>query len=62
MAIPRPIPLYPTYKDLKAVKIEEFPDLASLLADADEWKSKAWRWGHEFLCWQFNNIDRNIAR
>ncbi|RNL67487.1 tyrosine-type recombinase/integrase [Zhongshania marina] len=49
MAIPKPVPLYPTYKDLKDVRLEEFPDLAAVLADTDQWKSKAWLWGQEFL-------------
>ncbi|CAA0089047.1 Uncharacterised protein [Zhongshania aliphaticivorans] len=49
MATPKPVPLYPTYKDLKDVRLEEFPDLKSLLTNSDQWKLKAWRWGQEFL-------------
>ncbi len=49
MAIPKPVPLYPTYKELKDVQLNEFPDVAALLADADSWKAKAWHWGQEFL-------------
>lgn len=49
MAIPNPIPLYPNYKDLKDVQLNEFPDLAALLSDTDAWKPKAWLWGQEFL-------------
>ncbi|MFA7554224.1 MAG: site-specific integrase [Spongiibacteraceae bacterium] len=49
MATPKPIPLYPTYKALKDVQLDEFPDLATLLVDTNQWKYKAWFWGQEFL-------------
>ncbi len=49
MAIPKPIPLYPTYIELKDVKLDEFPDIAVLLSESDKWKSIAWHWGQEFL-------------
>lgn len=55
MAIPKPLALYPTYKELKDVRLEEFPDIAALLADADPWKAKAWLWGQEFLSYVGRN-------
>lgn len=49
MAIPKPVPLFPTYQELKDIRLGDFPDLSALLTDTDEWKSKAWVWGQEFL-------------
>ena len=55
MAIPKPLALYPTYKELKDVQLDEFPDLVALLTNADPWKVKAWLWGQEFLAYVGRN-------
>ncbi len=49
MAMPIPIPLYPIYKELKSVNLDDFPELAQFLANTDAWKSIVWTWGQEFL-------------
>ena len=49
MAIPKPIPLFPIYAELKHVNLDEFPELSQFLLDAEPWKSQAWNWGQDFL-------------
>lgn len=55
MAIPKPLPLYPTYSELKHVKLEEFPELSSFLNESGKWKSVAWTWGQDFLSYVGRN-------
>ncbi|WP_103654380.1 tyrosine-type recombinase/integrase [Agarilytica rhodophyticola] len=49
MAIPKPVPLYPTYADLKDVNFDEYPQLQQFLNSSDKWWLKHWNWGQEFL-------------
>ncbi len=60
MSIPKPIALYPTYKELKDVDLEEFPDLGIFLSSVPRPGSRyqQWRWGQEFLSY----IGRNKSQ
>lgn len=49
MAVPKPIPLFPTYTEIKYVRLEEIPELSGYLTTAEPWKAAAWNWGLEFL-------------
>ena len=49
MATPKPLPLYPSYAELKQVRLEEFPQLSTFLIESDKWKSRTWNWGLDFL-------------
>ncbi|WGL17092.1 site-specific integrase [Microbulbifer bruguierae] len=57
MAIPKPVPLYPTYTELKAFKplspdqtfFNSFPDLKKFLQSGESWWMPHWLWGQEFL-------------
>ena len=49
MALPKPIPLYPMYKDLKQVRMEEYPELSKFLSDSELWIKQTWSWGQDFL-------------
>lgn len=54
-APPKPVALYPTYKDLKQFDFRDYPDLQSFLDSGEPWWSVHWHWGQEFL----NYIGRN---
>ncbi len=49
MAVPKPIPLYPTYAELKEFSFKDYPDLDSFLKTGDSWWPAHWQWGREFL-------------
>ena len=49
MATPKPLPLYPSYAELKQVRLEEFSGLSTFLSESDKWKSRTWNWGLDFL-------------
>jgi integrase len=51
MKLPKPIPLYPTYNELKNINIELYPELERFLsADEDQpWRLQHWMWGLDFL-------------
>lgn len=55
MALSVPFPLYPTYAELKHVRLAEFPDLACFLENAEKWQAVAWTWGQEFLSYVGRN-------
>jgi hypothetical protein len=55
MAIPKPVPLYPTYKELKSLSLGDYPELGQFLESGETWWTKHWGWGQEFL----NYIGRN---
>lgn len=52
---PKPVALYPTYKELKQFDFRDYPDLKAFLDSGDPWWSVHWHWGQEFL----NFIGRN---
>ncbi|WP_116364111.1 tyrosine-type recombinase/integrase [Parahaliea mediterranea] len=49
MAIPKPVPLYPTHDSLKHLDFRDYPDLRTFLAAGDSWWMNHWLWGQEFL-------------
>ena len=49
MAIPKPVPLYPTYTGLKELNFDEYAELKDFLESAESWRMNHWRWGREFL-------------
>lgn len=55
MTISKPIPLYPTYVELKDVRLDDFPDLSRYFNIEDNWKLTNWVWGREFLSFTGRN-------
>ncbi|MFC4876957.1 hypothetical protein [Microbulbifer halophilus] len=55
MATPRPIPLYPTYTELKDFSFHDYPDLWDLLESGESWWMSHWLWGREFLSYTGRN-------
>jgi site-specific recombinase XerD len=57
MKLPNPVPLYPTYDELKDIKLSNYPAVDTFLnaADAESWRMQHWLWGVDFL----NYIGRN---
>lgn len=51
MKLPRPLPLYPTYNELKDIELKDYPELDAFLnnAEAPKWRIKHWQWGLAFL-------------
>ncbi|WP_346840162.1 tyrosine-type recombinase/integrase [Microbulbifer sp. SAOS-129_SWC] len=49
MAIPRPVPLYPTYRELKDLRFGDYPEIKALLESGESWWLSHWHWGQEFL-------------
>ena len=49
MSEPRPTPLYPTYAELKDLRIEEYPELKVMLDSGFDWYEQHWHWGADFL-------------
>lgn len=54
MAIPSPIPLYPSYKELLLFQKSDralaiYPELYSFIDAADDWQKVSWKWGLNFL-------------
>ncbi|MFT7388472.1 MAG: integrase [Candidatus Endobugula sp.] len=51
MKLPEPIPLYPTYAELKEMQLTSYPKLNAFLNDAEEesWRMQHWLWGVDFL-------------
>lgn len=49
MSEPSPLPLYPTYSELKSMRLEDYPTVEAFLADGPEWHRQHWLWGADFL-------------
>lgn len=49
MAIPKPLPLFPVYGELKEIDLSAYPDVSGFFSDADPWKLQTWHWGLDFL-------------
>ncbi|MGD9170985.1 MAG: tyrosine-type recombinase/integrase [Candidatus Thiodiazotropha sp.] len=49
MAIPKPVPLYPTYNELKGFRFDEYQELRQFLESGEPWWLNHWNWGQEFL-------------
>lgn len=44
-----PRPLYPTYFDLKDMRLLDYPELEAYLTAGPEWRKQHWLWGADFL-------------
>lgn len=55
MAIPKPVPLYPTYESLKDFDFREYEELKSFLDSNDSWCTQHWLWAREFLSYTGRN-------
>lgn len=55
MAIPKPVPLYPTYTGLKALDFNDYPELKAFLESGESWWMSHWLWGREFLSYTGRN-------
>ncbi|NVJ65915.1 MAG: tyrosine-type recombinase/integrase [Gammaproteobacteria bacterium] len=49
MAIPKPTPLYPTFLELKELRLTDYPELHSFLDDLSPWCLQHWDWAKSFL-------------
>jgi site-specific recombinase XerD len=49
MKLTKPLPLYPTYNELKHINLKEYPELSAFLKDSPDWYLQHWQWGLEFL-------------
>ncbi len=55
MNIPKPVPLYPTYIELKKVDFNDFRELKLFLDEGPEWRFHTWSWGQDFLSYTGRN-------
>jgi len=44
-----PVPLYPTYKELLALELNDYPKLNDFITTSSTWSSTHWQWGKSFL-------------
>jgi integrase len=51
MKLDNPVPLYPTYDELKTIRLDDYPKLKDFLkdTDAESWRMQHWLWGVDFL-------------
>lgn len=63
MRAPQPHPLYPTYAELKELKLEYYPDLKLFLDSGQSWRRQHWQWGLDFLSYiGRNKSEHTFAR
>ena len=49
MAIAKPVPLYPTYVELRDFTASEYPGISVHLLSGPDWWQQHWQWGFDFL-------------
>ncbi len=49
MAIPKPIPLFPTYDKLKAFDWRDYPQLNEFFEHNPQWFREHWQWARDYL-------------
>jgi site-specific recombinase XerD len=49
MAIPKPVPLYPVYNELKHISLNDYPQLQQQLEDLNDWQRLHYAWGKQYL-------------
>lgn len=49
MALPKPLPLFPTYAELTDIQLNEYPQLSLFLKESPEWQFKHWSWAKTYL-------------
>lgn len=52
---PKPIALYPAYKQLIAIDLREYPSIKEFLAAGPSWRKTHWAWGQAFLSYVGRN-------
>lgn len=57
MKPPKPVPLYPTYSEIKDMHLSDYPELKQFLSDDDGNTNRMqhWKWGLEFLMYVGRN-------
>ena len=55
MAIPRPIPLFPPYVELKDFDWAEYPQLNEFFAEQPDWSREHWAWAKDYLLYLGRN-------
>ncbi|WP_051208310.1 hypothetical protein [Saccharospirillum impatiens] len=55
MAIPKPIPLFPSYEELKEFSWQSYPYLKVHLDQLPDWCAVQWRWAADFLLYVGRN-------
>lgn len=55
MSKSNPVPLFPTYNELKNINLDDYPQLNALLAQDGNWFKKHWLWAQEFLVYVGRN-------
>lgn len=45
----KPIPLFPTLDELRAMRLDEYPDLKQFLESGPSWRMQHWLWALDFL-------------
>ena len=63
MSLERPVPLYPTYAELKDFNFESYLQLKEFLNSGESWWLNHWHWGQEFLSYiGRNKSDHTFSR
>lgn len=55
MVIPKPVPLFPSYEELKEFNWKAYPDLRAHLDQLPEWCAEQWGWANDFLLYVGRN-------
>lgn len=49
MAIRKPLPLFPTYAELKELRLTDYPQLNAYLEKSADWIKQHWSWANKYL-------------
>ncbi|MDN4501479.1 tyrosine-type recombinase/integrase [Alteromonadaceae bacterium BrNp21-10] len=49
MKIANPVPLFPTYRELHELALNDYPSLTEYLNDGPVWRVQHWHWAEDFL-------------
>lgn len=58
MALPKPLPLFPVYQELKVLNLRDYPQLQAFLDENKSWIKLQWGWAKSFL----NYTGRNKSK
>ncbi len=59
MAIPKPVPLFPTAKELEYLRLADYSDLNEFIIELPDWCLEHWNWGKSFLKYTGRNKSRH---
>ncbi|MBL4606457.1 MAG: hypothetical protein JKY01_01325, partial [Pseudomonadales bacterium] len=51
----KPLPLLPAYQELKAISLNDYPDVKRFLESGPEWRFQHWQWALDFLLYVGRN-------